>query len=642
MVVTDLSGNRLQDWYTSSTGNYIDIEIVNNKIYLPTSSWSSDGSSHVLVYQIVEYAPTITTAHSFTEVFANHPGGRPAGWYLHLRADLNDSLGVPGNIQSVVAENLDPVIDNNIHTLNYVSGGTYKLHPSSTGQSGTYRFTATNNQNLSTVLDAAPIDNPLQLDVIQNLAVSDNGTTPTVTFDPVANADFYRVTIFHSSNLDSRIYRTAESATPFFGIPAGKMIQGETYYLRAEAYDRNTTDTDGANDIENRSLNYLQVTPVFSITQVHSFTEVFANHPDGRPDGWYLHLGAYVDDPLGVPGNIQSVTVANLDSDLDPTVYALTYSTSGNDGYYLHPSYINQSGTYRFTVTNNQSQVAELNAHPIDNPLQLGIIQNFAVSDSSTAPTFTFDHLANAELYRITIYNDSRTEIIYQSPKLTAPFFAVPYGIMIRGNSYIIRAEAHDINTIDNDGVDDLENRSVNYMTFVPSFNAWFPETFMNTARNQFTCGVIDEKIYAFGGNNISSANLKSTEAFDPISRTWSFLADNEHNGSNGVEEVSGAVLNGKLYVFGAWGGGTPYGVFNFVEEYDPVTNTWTSKAPKPTITAAATAVAYNGEIYLFGGYFEEDGNPASRVEYDVVEAYNPFTDSWRFVTNIPGNLRQP
>jgi len=122
----------------------------------------------------------------------------------------------------------------------------------------------------------------------------------------------------------------------------------------------------------------------------------------------------------------------------------------------------------------------------------------------------------------------------------------------------------------------------------------WVAETSLLTPRDSFIGGVIDGKIYAFGGNgDPGGIDLKSTEVFDPATQSWSFLASNEHNGGFGVEELTGAVVNGKLYVFGGYSG--PSGVFNFVEEYDPATDTWTSKAPMPTTRSLATAAVYNG-----------------------------------------------
>ncbi len=162
------------------------------------------------------------------------------------------------------------------------------------------------------------------------------------------------------------------------------------------------------------------------------------------------------------------------------------------------------------------------------------------------------------------------------------------------------------------------------------------------TARDQFAGGVLDGKLIVFGGNgNPSGENLKSMEMFDPAVGSWAYKADNDHNGGEGVEELSGAVVNGKFYVVGAWGGGTPYGVFNFVEEYDPTRNIWTSRAPMPTARSAATAVAYNDKVYVFGGAYNNDfGN--ARTNYTVVEAYDPANNTWAIETYLPTCRQSP
>ena len=166
----------------------------------------------------------------------------------------------------------------------------------------------------------------------------------------------------------------------------------------------------------------------------------------------------------------------------------------------------------------------------------------------------------------------------------------------------------------------------------------WVPENCMFTPRDQFTGGVINGEIYVFGGNgNPDGFNLKTTEMFDPSTHIWTFKSSNENNGGQGVEELTGAVFNNRLYVFGAWGGGNPYGVFNFVQEYDPATDIWTPKASKPTTVSGAPAVVYNGEIFVFGGQYAND--TGTDVWYDVVEAYNPTSNTWRAVTNMPYTL---
>jgi len=45
-----------------------------------------------------------------------------------------------------------------------------------------------------------------------------------------------------------------------------------------------------------------------------------------------------------------------------------------------------------------------------------------------------------------------------------SPSFTVPLGVLQAGNSYYFRAEAGDFNTLDLDGVDDLENKSLRFV----------------------------------------------------------------------------------------------------------------------------------------------------------------------------------
>jgi N-acetylneuraminic acid mutarotase len=166
----------------------------------------------------------------------------------------------------------------------------------------------------------------------------------------------------------------------------------------------------------------------------------------------------------------------------------------------------------------------------------------------------------------------------------------------------------------------------------------WQINAAMSTERDQFTGGVIDGKIYVFGGNDGDGVDLKSTEMFDPDTGVWTMRADNEHAGGAGVEELTGAVVGEKLYVFGAQGRQVPgweHGEINFVEEYNPVTSTWRSRAPKPTLVTAAPATVYDGQVYLFAG-----GHWTTGVTYRVVEAFDPATNNWRSVTDVPGNVQ--
>jgi len=159
-----------------------------------------------------------------------------------------------------------------------------------------------------------------------------------------------------------------------------------------------------------------------------------------------------------------------------------------------------------------------------------------------------------------------------------------------------------------------------------PPTGAWMQRSRMKTARDQFAGGVIGDEILVFGGNDMSGRDLYSGEKYDVASDTWSAISDNIHE-PGGVEEVSGIGFKGGFYVFGACHG------YNYNERYDRVTDTWTTLARKPTTTAAAIPVLYEGEMYFFGGY---RGN---LLAGGTVEAYDVDRDTWRYVTAMPKAL---
>ncbi|MBN1361352.1 MAG: hypothetical protein JW993_12210 [Sedimentisphaerales bacterium] len=159
-----------------------------------------------------------------------------------------------------------------------------------------------------------------------------------------------------------------------------------------------------------------------------------------------------------------------------------------------------------------------------------------------------------------------------------------------------------------------------------PDSNGWVRLSPMKMARDQFAGALIGDEIFVFGGNAMGGKNLYSGEKYNIAADTWSDIADNQHE-PWGVEEVSGIGFDGKFYVFGASGG------HNYNEMYDPVTNTWTTLAKKPTRTAAAIPILYEGEMFFFGGY---TGNLTAS---GTVEAYDPDQDTWREVKYMPRAL---
>jgi outer membrane protein assembly factor BamB len=129
-------------------------------------------------------------------------------------------------------------------------------------------------------------------------------------------------------------------------------------------------------------------------------------------------------------------------------------------------------------------------------------------------------------------------------------------------------------------------------------------------------CGVIDRKVHAIGG--WENGTYKGDHfIYDPDTNTWS-------NGPAIPQYPIGqfaATVNNKIYVFGGWWGTYKDNVFEYSEGVG-----WSSKTLMPTARAHGTTAAYDGKIYVIAG---QGGQPAQQQPLDVVEMYDPESDSW-------------
>lgn len=136
-------------------------------------------------------------------------------------------------------------------------------------------------------------------------------------------------------------------------------------------------------------------------------------------------------------------------------------------------------------------------------------------------------------------------------------------------------------------------------------------------------CGAaaLNDRIYAIGGNTATLTELDTAEMLDlPGTGVWTPIAKLSAPRTG----VAAAAANGKIYAIGGFRTGVPLVGTN--EEYDPTTNTWTLRAPNPTPRSYAAAVAVNGKIYLMGG-----STIVNNVFTDTtsVDEYDPVTNAW-------------
>lgn len=166
-----------------------------------------------------------------------------------------------------------------------------------------------------------------------------------------------------------------------------------------------------------------------------------------------------------------------------------------------------------------------------------------------------------------------------------------------------------------------------------PGTNTWTAIAPMPTARGGIRAEVINGKIYIAGGMDASGNSVGILEIYDPATDTWA-----SGSSMNELRDNAGtAVIDGKLYVVGGrerlGSGVTINGTKNTAEVYDPATNVWTPISSMPTGRRTMVVGTINGKIQVVGG---EYNNADADFIFRVNEEYDPLTDTWSSLPTPP------
>ncbi len=145
--------------------------------------------------------------------------------------------------------------------------------------------------------------------------------------------------------------------------------------------------------------------------------------------------------------------------------------------------------------------------------------------------------------------------------------------------------------------------------------------------------GVINGKIYVAGGaiNGDTNNTTNLLQVYDRAADSWDLTKAAMPTPRN---TMSGAVVDGKLYVFGGMQNCAPCITMNTVEVYDPVADSWSTGAVMPTARRNHGVAAINGKIYVVGGLnLPAPGFPtlplAAQTFLGILDVYDPVADSW-------------
>lgn len=174
-----------------------------------------------------------------------------------------------------------------------------------------------------------------------------------------------------------------------------------------------------------------------------------------------------------------------------------------------------------------------------------------------------------------------------------------------------------------------------------PSTNRWTYGASIPFAAAASQTAVIGGKIYLAGGVTTGNITTNRFAVYDPTTNRWTNLPDIPHRTDSGATGTDGR----RMFIFGGRDvGDRPGNGYAQTLVYDTRTNTWTSSrtsstyAPLPQRRAGVSKAPFlNGEFYVIGGETDSDlSQTGADGVYDRVDVYNPLTNTWRQAAPIP------
>lgn len=162
----------------------------------------------------------------------------------------------------------------------------------------------------------------------------------------------------------------------------------------------------------------------------------------------------------------------------------------------------------------------------------------------------------------------------------------------------------------------------------------WHTATPAPTMRTEVAAATWNDKIYVVGGfeqpgfgNIIHLGITPSLQEYDPATDRWTTRAPMPM----GLHHVGIGVADGKLFVIGGYkqSGLSVWQPVATVYAYDPAMDTWVERAPMPTPRGALSVTAHDGKLFAIGGY-DRKANSAA------VEVYDPERNTWGVRAPLP------
>lgn len=128
-----------------------------------------------------------------------------------------------------------------------------------------------------------------------------------------------------------------------------------------------------------------------------------------------------------------------------------------------------------------------------------------------------------------------------------------------------------------------------------PNTNQWNQRTPKPTAVSAVQAAIIGERIFVPGGVTTSGSPTALLEIYDPRADRW----ERGRSIPQPLARYALVAFEGSLYLFGGWNGTE---IVPNVYRYNPETNQWQERTPLPEGRALAGAVVQEGRILVIGG----------------------------------------